>query len=62
MHVDNVGRNGDTVYAGINIANLINSFLRRDGGFTAIGAIDINRHILKNGETRTFLLDYIELS
>ena len=34
MPVDKFGRNGDrttTVYTGINIANLINSFLRRDG-------------------------------
>ena len=37
-------RNGDRttpVYTGINIANLTNSFLRRDEGNTAIGAIDI---------------------
>ena len=32
MPVDNFGRNGDTVYTGINIANLTNSFLRRDRG------------------------------
>ena len=34
MPVDKFGRNGDTatpVYTGINIANLTNSFLRRDG-------------------------------
>ena len=36
-----------TVYTGINIANLTNSFLRRDGGNTAIGAIDLNS-IIKN--------------
>ena len=36
------------VYTGINIANLINSFLRGDGGNTAIGAIDMNSHIIKN--------------
>ena len=51
MPVDKFGRNGDrttTVYTGINIANLTNSFLRRDGGNTAIGAIDLNRNIIKN--------------
>ena len=52
MRVDKLGRNGDrtttTVYIGINIANLTNSFLRRDGGNTAIGAIDMNSHIVKN--------------
>ena len=32
----------------INIANLTNSFLRRDGGNTAIGAIDLNSNIIKN--------------
>ena len=52
MPVDKFGRNGDrtttTVYTGINIANLTNSFLRRDGGNTAIGAIDMNSHIIKN--------------
>ena len=39
MPVDKFGRNGDrttTVYTGINIANLTNSSLRRDGGNTAI--------------------------
>ena len=43
MPVDKFRRNDDrttTVYTGINIANLTNSFLRRDGGNTAIGAID----------------------
>ena len=52
MPVDKYGRNGDrtttTVYTGINIANLTNSFLRRDGGNTAIGAIDLNSNIIKN--------------
>ena len=51
MRVDNFARNGDrttTVYTGINIANLTNSFLRRDGGNTAIGAIDMSSHIIKN--------------
>ena len=48
MPADKFGRNGDTVYPGINIANLTNSFLRRDGGNTAIGAIDMNSHIIKN--------------
>ena len=36
------------VYTGINIANLTNSFLRRDGGNTAIEAIEMNCHIIKN--------------
>ena len=51
MPVDKFGRNGDrttTVYTGINIANLTNSFLRRDGGNTAIGAINLNSNIIKN--------------
>ena len=52
MPVDKFGRNGDrtttTVYTGINIANLTNSSLRRDGGNTAIGAIDMKSHIIKN--------------
>ena len=51
MPVDKFGRNGDrttTVYTGRNIANLTNSFLRRDGGNTAIGAIDLNSNIIKN--------------
>ena len=51
MPVDKFGRNGDrtsTVYTGINIANLINSFPRRDVGNTAIGAIDMNSHIITN--------------
>ena len=51
MPVDKFGRNGDrttTVYTGINIANLTNSFLRRDGGNTAIGAIYLNSNIIEN--------------
>ena len=51
MPADKFGRNGDrttTVYTGINITNLTNSFLRRDGGNTAIGAIDMNSNIIKN--------------
>ena len=51
MPVDKFGRNGDrttTVYTGINIANLTNSFLRRDGGNTATGAIYMNSNIIKN--------------
>ena len=51
MPVDKFGRNGDRatpVYTGINIANLTNTFLRRDGGNTAIGAIDMNSNIIKH--------------
>ena len=51
MRLDKFGRNGDrtvTVNTGINIANLTNSFLRRDGGNTAIGTIEMNSHIIKN--------------
>ena len=52
MPVDKFGRNGDrattTVYTGRNTANLTNTFLRRDGGNTAIGAIDMNSNIIKN--------------
>ena len=51
MSVDKFGRNGDRatpVYTEINIANLTNTFLRRDGGNTAIGAIDMNSNIIKN--------------
>ena len=51
MPVDKFGRNGDrttTVYTGINIENLANSFLRRVGGNTAIGAIDLNSNVSKN--------------
>ena len=32
----------------MNIANLTNSFLRRDGGNNAIGAIDMNSNIITN--------------
>ena len=51
MSVDKFGRIGDRttpVYTGINIAKLTNSFLRRDGGNTSIGAIDMNSNIIKN--------------
>ena len=51
MPLDKYGRNGDrtsTVYTGINIANLTDSFLRRYGGITAIGVIDMNSDITKN--------------
>ena len=51
MPVDKFGRNGDrtiTVNTGINIANLTNSFLRRDAGNTAIEALDLNSNIIKN--------------
>ena len=46
-----LGRNCDRtipLYTGINIANLTNCFLRRDGGNTAIGATNTNGHIIKN--------------
>ena len=51
MSVDKFLRNGDrttTVYTGINISNLTDSFLRRNGGNTAIGAIYLNSNIIKN--------------
>ena len=51
MSVNNFERNGDRttpVYTGINIANLTNSFLSRDGGNTAIEAIDMNNNITIN--------------
>ena len=51
MPVDKFGRNGDrttTVYTEISIANLTSSFLRRNGGNTAIEAIDMNSNIIKN--------------
>ena len=51
MPVEKFGRNGDrttTVYTWINIENLTNTILRRDGGNTAIGTIDMNSHIIKN--------------
>ena len=50
MPVDKFGRNGDRatpVYTGINIINLTNTFLRRDVGNTAIGAIDMNNNTIK---------------
>ena len=51
MPVQKCGRNGGrtstTVYTGINIANLTNCFLRRDGGNTVIGAINMNSRIIK---------------
>ena len=51
MPVGKFGRNGDrttTVYTAINIANLTNGFLRRDGRNTAILAIDMNSNSIKN--------------
>ena len=48
MPVDKFGRNGyrtTTVHTGINIENLTNSFLKRDVGNAAIGAIDMNSNI-----------------
>ena len=50
MPVDKFERNGDrtTVYTGINIVNLTNSFLRRGGCNTAIEAIDLNCNIIEN--------------
>ena len=51
MPIDKFGRNCDKatpVYTGINIANLTNSFLVRDGGNPAIGTMDMNSHIIKN--------------
>ena len=51
MLVDKFGRNGDRatpVYTGINIANLTNSFLGRDGNNNAIETIDMNGHIIEN--------------
>ena len=36
------------MYTEINIANVTNSVLRRDGGNTAIRAIDMNSNIIKN--------------
>ena len=48
MPVEKFGRNGNTVYTAINIANLTYIFLRRNGGNNAIGAIDMNSHIIKN--------------
>ena len=48
MPVDKFGRNCDFVYTGINTASITNSFVRRDGGNTAIGAIDMNSYIITN--------------
>ena len=51
MPVDKFGWNGDcttTIYTGMNIANLTNSFLRRDEGNAAIGAIDMINNLIKN--------------
>ena len=51
MPVDEFGRNGYrtiTVFTGINIANLTDIFLRRDGDNTLIGAINMNSTIIKN--------------
>ena len=36
------------VHNGINIANLTNTFLRRDRGNTAIGTNDMNSNVIKN--------------
>ena len=46
MLVGKFGKNGDTVFTGINIANSTNSFISRDGGNTAIGDIDMISHII----------------
>ena len=51
MPVNNFGRSGDRttpVYTGINIKKLTNSFLKRDGGNTTVGTIDMNSNIIKN--------------
>ena len=50
MPVNKFGRSGDRttpVYTGINIKKLTNSFLRRDGGNTTVGTIDMNSNIIK---------------
>ena len=47
MPVDKFGRNDDTVYTGINQANLTTCFLRRDRGNTTIRAIDMKSNIIK---------------
>ena len=50
MPVDKCRRNVDratSVYTGMNLANLRNRFLRRDGGNTVIGAIDMHSNIFK---------------
>ena len=51
MPLDTFGINGErttTIYTGLNIANVTNTFLRRDGGNTALGSIDMNNNIIKN--------------
>ena len=48
MPVVKFGRNGDTVYTGINKTNLTTSFLKWDGGNTVIEAIDMNNKFIKN--------------
>ena len=51
MPVDKFGRNykrTTTIYTGLNIENLTNTFLRRDGGNTTLEAIDMNNNIIKN--------------
>ena len=51
LPLDTFGRKGDRttpVYTRLNIANVTNSFLRRDGGNTAIGTIDMNSNIIKH--------------
>ena len=65
MPVDKFGRNGErttTVYTGLNIANLTNSFLRRDEGNTAIEAIDMNSNIIKNVSDLVSNQDYVDLN
>ena len=52
MTVDKFGTEGDratAIYTRLNVENLSNSFLRRDGGNTASGAIYKNIHIRKCG-------------
>ena len=51
MPLDKFGRNGDrttTVYTGINYSKFNQQFSNKDGGNTTIGAIDLNRNIIKN--------------
>ena len=51
MPVDQFGRNGErktTIYTVLNIANLTNTFLRRYGGNTTLGAININNNTVQN--------------
>ena len=51
MPVNKFGRNCERtrrVYTGLNIANLTNTFLRRDGGNTSLRAIDMFNNIIKN--------------